>query len=1104
MGFDPVDLFDPIDLQEIQKAFSAPVWSRGRQYWLSDAVQSVHSLPEGGQWSARVQGSEHEPYLVLLRSIGEDDWESHCSCPAPSPCKHVAALWMHLHSESESESKSSDPVEVRDSLRAMGSWLQGMRAPDLPSAPAAPKPEPSSAVIYGLSVEVSPRTKRPMLTVRPHSSRRRKNGGWGKPQSVDLNSAVEGRSSAKSITPEDELLWIRLSRLGPTDWRSRASPSLTTTPKGTQLFLDLVETGRAFTGTPDEGMLRLGPPRTGTVSWTCLEDGSQSLTVRLVPEEAQQEATPVVPLPLGSPYYLDLQTRVVGPLKTPLPDATVAAIAASPVLDPRAVMSLDDGSLDQLEQLGLPLPRVQQWVEVRDTEPRPRLRLELDGPKGSLGALQAAAFFDYGEAALPADSKNQVATQRCVSESAVYEVERDLEAEEAAMQHLVVALAPAVAVRPERGRPYERVLDGLRPRVDVFGKMLPELRKADWLVEYGPLLQERLVEPDAWYVDAQPEGEGEDWFSLELGIEVDGKQVNILPAVVQALRNGGGKPGQHSSPGALEVILDDGRLVMLPSHRLGSVLDVLVELYDDKGALDGERLRLPAADVGRTLDFEDFTWRGARKLQKMAERLRRRTPLPAISPPKTLQAELRPYQQEGLAWLGFLRAHGFGGVLADDMGLGKTVQALAHILVEKRARRLDRPALVVAPRSALHNWRVEAERFAPSLRVAVYHGPGRAAVLDKTLDLVVTTFALLQRDSELTDKPWHMVILDEAQVIKNPTTAVATAARRLDARQRLCLTGTPMENHLGDLWSLFAFVSPGLLGTKKSFDAVYRRPIEGGDAARLAALSARVAPFMLRRTKAEVLTDLPPKTEQVLSIPMEQGQRDLYESVRLAMEKRVRDALVDRGLARSHVVVLDALLKLRQACCHPKLVKVATAKKAKAQSAKTSRLLDMLSELTGQGRRTLVFSQFTSMLDLLRPLLDDRNIRHQSITGRTRKRQEVVEAFQAGGCDVLLISLKAGGTALNLTAADTVIHYDPWWNPAVEAQATDRAYRIGQTQPVTVVKMVCEGSVEERVLELQARKASLTRALQEGAERRSQGGLALDAKDVELMLAPMQ
>ncbi len=1100
--------FDAEEFRRIKRRFSERVWTRGRRYHHCGAVHSVDSMSEGSGWSALVFGSDPEPYRVVLRWVGAHDWASRCSCPAPSPCKHVAALLMHLDQEvadprspSGLDSDSSHSLEVRNALREMGSWLKGVQAAPAAPSGAVPKPAPDSAVLYGLAIEVDLRSKRPWIGVRSYVSRRRKDGGWGKPKTVDLEGAVAGYSSSRAVTVEDELLWIRLCRLGPASRRYSASPTLATNEPGTQLFVELVETGRAFVGTPGAGMLQLGPERSGTVSWACLEDGSQTLQVRLESEDDGQPGPVVTSLPLGSPYYLDPASGVVGPLDVPLPDAVVTALATSPVLQPEAVSSLDDTFLDQLERAGLPLPHVQQWEQVRGVSPRPRLRLELDGAGESLGALRATASFDYGDATLPADASHEKTTQRCESAGVVYEVERDQEAERAALEHLF-ALAPAVTVRPQRRGPYERKLDGLRPGVDLFGQILPALRETSWLVEYGPLLQARLVEPDGWYVDAQPEGD--DWFSLALGIEVDGQQVNILPAVVQALRDPKGSSAPRWGPGSLKVVLEDGRWVVLPALRLNGVLDVLVELHDDKGTLDGDRLRLPAADVGRTLELEDFTWRGADRLRKMAERLRRRTPLPPISVPKTLRAELRPYQRDGLAWLGFLRGHGFGGVLADDMGLGKTVQALAHILVEKRARRLDRPALVVAPRSALHNWRAEAERFAPSLRVAVYHGPGRAAVLDEKPQLVITTFALLQRDAELTARPWHLVILDEAQVIKNPTTAVAMAARRLDARQRLGLTGTPMENHLGDLWSLFAFVSPGLLGSKKTFDAVYRRPIEGGNDARLAALSARVAPFMLRRTKAEVLADLPPKTEQVLSIPMERAQRDLYESVRLAMEKRVRDALVDRGLARSQVVVLDALLKLRQACCHPQLVKVEAAKKKTAQSAKTDRLLDMLSELTEQGRRTLVFSQFTSMLDLLRPLLDARGIRHLSITGRTRKRQEVVEAFQADACDVLLISLKAGGTALNLTAADTVIHYDPWWNPAVEAQATDRAHRMGQTRPVTVVKMVCEGSVEERVLQLQARKASLTRALQEGAERRSQGGLALDADDVELMLAPLE
>ena len=1099
------------DLEALRAQFPPRTWHRGSALWRRGAVVSLDEVTGRNVWLAAVRGSASEPYGVFLHVEGGGQWTSTCSCPAFDPCKHTVAVWLEVLAranatapgaqEEDDDDDEQAPIEVKASLAAMGSWLSGARRASRESRPEdvrRPVEAGQYAVLYGLSIECRGRHDRPAPTLRAYSSRRRKNGEWGKPKKIDLEYSSSGLKASKSVTLEDELLWMRLTKLSPDQWRHRSAPGFSADSNGVRLFAEFIDTGRVFFHSPDTGMLSRGAPRSGHVLWDVQQDGTQQLQVRLLGEDGSPTGPVVTPIPLATPYYFDIEAREVGPLEVPIPADTLASLVTAPPLDPRAVESLDDATLDAFEALGLPLPRVQHWEEIVGVRPRPRLTLELGERGAGLEALQVSAFFDYGQVSIPVDPANEAPSLRLSKDDVIYEVARDLEVERAAFE----AIGPLQsAIDGSSGRRLEGRVDGLNAKVDVFGQLLPALREAEWAVEFGPRLQAQLVEPDDWYVDAQAE-EGEDWFSLELGIEVGGERVNILPAVVRALRGSDVMGGQPKRGRGIEVALDDGRLVVLPAERLARVIDVLVELYDDK-ALDEGRLRLSLVDAGRTLDLEDFTWRGASRLRKMADQLRRRTPLPKIAVPSSLEAELRAYQREGLHWLGFLRTHGMGGVLADDMGLGKTIQALAHILVEKRARRLEHPALVVAPRSAIHNWRVEAERFAPSLRVGVYHGPGRNALLDERLDLVVTTYALLHRDAAVTQKAWHLVILDEAQAIKTPTTAVSVAARRLDTKQRLCLTGTPMENHLGDLWSLFAFVSPGLLGTKKAFDAAYRRPIEGGDADRLAALSARIAPFMLRRTKAQVLSDLPPKTEQVLSIPMAQAQRDLYESVRLAMEKRVREALVAKGVARSQIVVLDALLKLRQACCHPKLVKVAAAKKAKNHSAKTARLLEILEELKEAGRRALVFSQFTSMLDLLRPLLDERGIRHQSITGRTRKRQEVVDAFQAGEYDVLLISLKAGGTALTLTAADTVIHYDPWWNPAVEAQATDRAYRIGQTQPVTVMKLVCEGSVEERVLQLQARKATLTRALQQGAERRSQGGLALDAEDVALMLAPL-
>ena len=332
-------------------------------------------------------------------------------------------------------------------------------------------------------------------------------------------------------------------------------------------------------------------------------------------------------------------------------------------------------------------------------------------------------------------------------------------------------------------------------------------------------------------------------------------------------------------------------------------------------------------------------------------------------------------------------------------------------------------------------------------------------------DLVLTTYPLLPRDQErLAEQSFHSLILDEAQTVKNPKSQAAAVVRALKADHRLCLTGTPMENHLGELWTQFDFLMPGFLGDQANFKRHWRTPIEQHrDRERHARLAQRIAPFMLRRRKQDVATELPPKTEIIKSVTLGEAQAQLYEGIRLAMEKRVRDAIAAQGLARSHITILDALLKLRQTCCDPRLLKLPAAARVK-ESAKLELLMDLLPEQLEEGRRILLFSQFTSMLALIETELDDRGIPYAKLTGQTRKRDEAIDAFRSGGVSLFLISLKAGGVGLNLTEADTVILYDPWWNPAVETQAADRAHRIGQDKPVFVYKLVTEQTVEERIL----------------------------------------
>ncbi|MBS3785932.1 MAG: DEAD/DEAH box helicase, partial [Gammaproteobacteria bacterium] len=398
------------------------------------------------------------------------------------------------------------------------------------------------------------------------------------------------------------------------------------------------------------------------------------------------------------------------------------------------------------------------------------------------------------------------------------------------------------------------------------------------------------------------------------------------------------------------------------------------------------------------------------------------------------------------------------------------------------------------------------ERFAPSLSVLRLHGPQRHALKGaaSSCDVVLTTYGLLVRDIEvLAQRRWHLVVLDEAQAVKNPRAQAARAVRTLVAQQRLSLTGTPLENHLGELWSQFDFVAPGLLGNAAAFKRVYRRPIEQGqDEQRLQSLRERVAPFILRRTKQAIASDLPEKTEMPLYAELMGRQRDLYEQLLAGQQLRVREALAASGRPQSRMVVLDALLKLREVCCDPRLVSGAqTPELGPLESAKLDMLVELVDELRQADRRLLIFSQFTRMLEIIEQALGERGHHWVKLTGATRDREAVVDQFQHGEVPIFLISLKAGGTGLNLTAADTVIHYDPWWNPAVARQATDRAHRIGQHNPVFVYHLLTRGTVEDRMMDLQEEKAALSaRLLGDGALKTTD---PLDPAVVESLFAPL-
>ena len=438
------------------------------------------------------------------------------------------------------------------------------------------------------------------------------------------------------------------------------------------------------------------------------------------------------------------------------------------------------------------------------------------------------------------------------------------------------------------------------------------------------------------------------------------------------------------------------------------------------------------------------------------------------------------------------------------MGLGKTIQALSHLLLEKEQGRLTGPSLIIAPTSVLFNWAKEIEKFTPSLSYIVINGAKRQENFEllKQYDIVITSYPLVLKDSEVHQHHvYYYLILDEAHYIKNPKTKLYQTMLTLKAEHKLCLTGTPMENHLGEFWAQFNFLLPGFLAGYQQFTRLFKTPIEKhNDHERKIMLNQRIKPFILRRTKELIAKELPKKTTIIQSLKIDGKQAELYESVRLTMDSRLKEIIAAKGLQRSQIEILDALLKLRQVCNHPQLLSLPSAKSVH-QSAKLEFLMETLPEMVEEGRKVLIFSQFTSMLALIETELVASKIPYVKLTGSSRDRQAIVEQFESGKVPVFLISLRAGGVGLNLTAADTVIHFDPWWNPAVENQATDRAYRIGQDKPVFVYKLIIENSIEEKILQIQNKKAELANALL--SEEVSQGNLSLTDDILGTLLAPL-
>jgi superfamily II DNA or RNA helicase len=1020
--------------------------------------------------------------LVLLAGRVEDagtEWRSHavvdrarisgdCGCPAGRDCEHVAAL----------------------ALAAIEGWRAGGASARHEPHPEANRPEHRPAVsasdgagehrmIYLLDLSDDGRE----LSVCPSRLAPGRDGRSGVSTPFAL-SRLNDRHQPDYIQASDLAILQDLSD------RTLEATGRVWYPLGSgsqDLLRAMIATGRCHWRNARTPALALGEPLPARLDWVLLPSGDQRLEMVAASDADDDPEDAGISLPLLPPWRLDPQRGLCRVLTAPGDDDLIAEMLAMGPIAPDAVADVRQRLQPAPESV--PRPRTLQLDRLPPNRPQPRLRLHMvEMFEGSRPVTVPAAdlSFGYGEIDLRWDSES---ASRRVGSERVVAAERDAGFEAACVdtlkQHRLVA-RKATNGRdpgPDEGGLWVAGQAGQTSEIwlDLQQRFEP-LRRDGWAIDAAEDFAPLLVTPEDWYGELVADADAPDAVDLDLGVTLGGRRLSLLPALLdwlEAAPEGVLRMLLSEPPpdGRIALALDEQRVVLMPMPRLAAALRALSDSFGSRPALFGGRLRLPRGRLGELADAgREWRYDGDPALTEVARRLADFERIEPQREPEGLKAELRDYQRFGLGWLKFLSELGFGGILADDMGLGKTLQALAHVVAEKRAGRLERPCLIVAPTSLMFNWRAEAHRFAPGLRVLLLHGPerkGRFQWISES-DLVLTTYALLARDADLLGRErFDLLILDEAQAIKNPRAKAGIAARSLDARQRLCLTGTPLENDLGDLWSLFDVLMPGLLGSRSDFRRRFRNPIERhDDGERRALLARRIQPFFLRRTKAEVAPELPPKTEMLRVVSLEATQRRLYERVRVAMHDKVRRALARQGPERSQVLVFDALLRLRQICCHPSLARTIDGVDS-VPSAKLELLLELVPELIAEGRRVLLFSQFVGMLDLIEREIRARGLGYTRLDGRTRDRQRAVDAFQTGRVPLFLISLKAGGVGLNLTAADTVIHYDPWWNPAVEDQATDRAHRIGQAQKVFVYRLLTENTVEQRVFDLQQSKRGL-------------------------------
>ena len=1062
---------------------------RGKRYYRQGRVtrHTIHDQQEHSvTFSALVKGTKAKPYSLSVSIRWSINYQTvtiagKCSCPIAYNCKHVAAAcFAYQNTLTASVTKTID--------RGCLIWLDSLDNSVIEDS------NPNSEFI---AYVLKPQAQKTSLTVELLLTRIKKMGGLTKGQSKSITTLKHelllSQGKPKFLVEEDELIIHLLNGQTSYYYQPQLRGAI-----GSMTLEKMLETGRLYWQSLDSPPLVLGPPRKLNFEWQSDAHDNFHLKINANPEDQLIFTEPA--------YYLEPAKNLLGLLDcAPLNNHQLQKLLSAPPVPANVADEFSQRLLTQHPQLPLPPPINLDLTDCKGLQPQPHLTLlGSDTPEGMHWHLLKLTF-DYGPHRLSAKEGEAVTTVKTAQ--GYLRIHRQVEEE----GHFLDQLFTLGFERFQENKhpdclfhsPGMHLIERIERWNDLLQNQLQALRNQGWQIEIDPSFQLQFRAADDW--KAEIEESRHDWFDMHFEIEVNGQSQPLLPLLMPVIK----AYDILNIPEVLTIPLGQHEYLTVASEKLKPFLAVLYEMFDSISLTDRGSLRLSRFDASTLAELEShsyglFSLTGGEALLQLGRKLRQFEGLTEITPPDNLQAELRNYQRQGLNWLQFLREYQFGGILADDMGLGKTLQTLAHLLVEKQNGRLSKPSLIIAPTSLMSNWRREATRFTPDLRVLVLQGYERKQHFDAIADydLVLTTYPLLPRDEDfLMMQPYYYLILDEAQIVKNPNAKAAKIVRTIQAEHRLCLTGTPMENHLGELWTQFDFLMPGFLGDSAHFKRLYRTPIEiHGDSEQRQRLSKRIAPFMLRRTKQAVVAELPAKTEIVRSVPLGSQQAILYESIRLAMEQKVQAAIAEKGLARSHITILDALLKLRQTCCDPRTLPLNAAQKVK-ESAKLELLMEMLPELLEEGRRILIFSQFTRMIALIEKELTAMNILYSKLTGQTKQRDEAIERFKNGEVDVFLISLKAGGVGLNLTEADTVIVYDPWWNPAAEAQAADRAHRIGQDKPVFVYKLITENTVEEKILAIQERKRALAQGVYDGGKKGETFNLT--SEDLSLLFEPL-